>query len=235
MVDCMIYKQCLSENTINNINKLAIYLNRLKVNDAIYYDIDKLNNNNKIKKLREIFNIDCNIPIQIAHMFFYLALKYDCDNIMDYLCYFIDMKHIKFCWHHLQKKSNWKKSESLRYNINNKILQTCPVFSKKTMFMGCHYGDGCICDEIKYTSPYSLLECLVMSTNYIDYVYNYDMILDNINNDIDDYIDWNVPFIEEHDSYYPLSVFKYNLETSFRSRVSNKKLDDIIKKVDILF
>lgn len=105
--------------------------------------------------------------------------------------------------------------------------------------MGCHYGDGCICHEVKNVSSYSLLECLVMSTSsnlincYIDN-YNYDMLLSNIDSDINDYIDWNVPFIEEHDSYYPLSSFKDNIELSFRCKVAHKKLDAVINKIDIL-
>lgn len=96
MINYMIYIKDLSEITINNIKELARVLSRLKINDFIYYDIDRLENQNKIKKLREIFDVEDDIPFQLAHLFFKLALKYDCDNIMEYLNYFVDNKQIKF-------------------------------------------------------------------------------------------------------------------------------------------
>ena len=66
----------------------------------------------------------------------------------------------------------------------------------------------------------------------VDIALRYDGIsyseqLKKINMYVDDLIDWKVPFIEEKDSWYPISKFGELLAESYR----HQNLDKIIKKV----
>ena len=51
--------------------------------------------------------------------------------------------------------------------------------------------------------------------------------------DIDDFIDWGVPFINEENSNYPISCFRSLMEESFKKHIPNKKLENIIKKIKL--
>ena len=162
---------------------------------------------------------------------------------MDYINFFKN-RGIKFCWHHLQYKYYWhtkihnynKNLELLRLDVNNELLKTSPPFHLSINKYG-NYGESCICQDDS-SGTYSLLECLCIDIKPINvnyYINNTNIsYLDNLLNieiNIDDLITWNVPFIDEENSNYPISSFSSLFKASYLNNIPNKKVDEIINKV----
>jgi hypothetical protein len=223
----------VNDENKKHIIKLQKYINTLEIRDKniIYYNIDNYLN------IQEIFNVpnELNIPNILAHLFFDIAIEHDTNNIMKYINFFKN-RNVKFCWHHLQYKSCWENSEEIRRKINNELLKDLPPFNYS---VGNNSGDSCICDDTRDGSVYSLTEALCIDVKPINVNYNpegdenkYLESFNCVDMDIDDLIDWNVPFIDNEDSNYPISCFSSLIELSYKNNISNDKLDKIIKKVE---
>lgn len=111
-----------------------------------------------------------------------------------------------------------------------------------------HYHGVCICpsqyEKEEGCHSCDLIESLVSDSreismdSAIQYQYsgsgfkNINEYFDNIESDIDDLINWKIPFRDNNiDTYYPISWLMINLEEVYRGKVDNIQLDNVIQKV----
>lgn len=217
------------------IDIFSKYFERMIIGSTfVFLDIEKLSDKNKLKYVRSIFDMPKDIELcdSIAYVWINVVFEYDIENIISYVKFFKEMG-CKFCWHHLQKKfMKIFENEELRLCYNEEIFKDLhsTIYSRKHNF-GCVCGSG----KIKY---YGLLETLVINSRGINIDsfiscggITYEEHLSYIDSQINDLILWKVPFVDDDESYYPISDFDEILRDAYKSKNLDDKVEQIIDRV----
>lgn len=208
--------------------QLIKHIHGLEVNNNRFYF--RLNRGQRVKDIksaqlsvREILTIPQHLKIpRIMFEWLYAhVLRYDRDNWKAYMQLYTSRGNA-LCYHYLV----YKKCNNIP-DYNDYILQH--IIDKTT----------CICTDTDIR-PFDLIEMLVSDSRRISFeaVLNeaaeqrtIAQVLDDLESDIDDLIDWKIPFRDSINTHYPIRWLLENLESEFRGHVSDTKLDNIINKV----
>ena len=170
---------------------------------------------------------------KLAYVWVNTVCYHDIENVISYVKFF-KQRGCKFCWHHLQTfgftQGGFCENEDLKSSYNKEIFMDLPDDDKFK----------CVCKKIH--KSHSLLDMLVIASRginvdtYTDYgkQISYNDHLSNINKYIDELILWQVPFSEDPDSYYPISLFGDLLKDAFESKNLDDQVEKTINRVTLL-
>jgi hypothetical protein len=210
--------------------QLVKHVHGLEINNNRFYF--RLNRGQRVKDIksaqlsvREILAIPqhLRIPRIMFEWLYDHVLRYDRDNWKAYMQLYTSRGNA-LCYHYLvYKKCN---NVTNLPDYNDYILHH--ISNKAT----------CICSDADNSRPFDLIEMLVSDSRRIlfeavegEHQSTIAQVLDDLESDIDDLIDWKIPFRDNTDTHYPISWLLENLESEFRGHVSDTKLDNIINKV----
>ena len=162
-------------------------------------------------ELQRIFGIPAtiHIPKKIVKAYFKHLQQYDGESLITYTKFFI-CRGYKPCWHDLIPWSEQSISNKQRLEFNKLIITTgLPAYVFRIRHgnnpQGSNDGGSCNCSDDcnkdYHTGYYSLPECLISKLLQIRQKIQ-NITPEDFEKDIDDLIDWNVPFVFSDDSFY---------------------------------